>query len=118
MPGKPDESLLIKRVSSNNIGYRMPPAFSHKTLTQEQKDILRRWVEQGAPWKDHWAFVAPAGPPLPSVKDVRWVKNPIDRFVLAKLEANWAEPAPEADRHTLIRRVTLDLTGYRQLPPK
>jgi hypothetical protein len=114
VPGKPDESLLIKRVLSNNLSYRMPPAFSHKTLTQDQKDILRRWVEQGAPWKDHWAFVAPMKQPLPSVKDGQWVKNPIDSFVLAKLEAAGLQPAPEADRHTLIRRVTLDLTG---LPP-
>lgn len=114
VPGKPDESLLIKRVLSDKAGYRMPPPFAHKTLTQEQKDILRRWVEQGAPWKDHWAFVAPVKPAVPSVKDAEWVNNPIDAFVLAKLEAAGLQPAPEADRYTLIRRVTLDLTG---LPP-
>ena len=114
VPGKPDESLLIKRVLSDNPAYRMPPTFSHKTLTAEQKDILRRWVQEGAPWKDHWAFVAPVRPPLPPVKDGDWVRNPIDSFILAKLEANGLQPAPEADRRTLIRRATLDLTG---LPP-
>jgi hypothetical protein len=114
VPGKPEESLLIKRVFAEKAAMRMPPAFSHKTLTQEQKDILRRWVAQGAPWKDHWAFVAPVRPALPDVKDTKWSRNPIDRFILAKLEANGLAPAPEASRRTLIRRVTLDLIG---LPP-
>ncbi|HWF47554.1 MAG TPA: DUF1549 domain-containing protein, partial [Bryobacteraceae bacterium] len=114
VPGKPDESLMIKRIMSANPGYRMPPTFSHRTLTAEQKEILRRWVEEGAPWKDHWAFVAPVRPPVPEVKDASWVRNPIDAFILAKLEANGLQPAPEADRRTLIRRVTLDLIG---LPP-
>ena len=92
----------------------MPPAFAHKTLTAEQKDILRRWVAEGAHWKDHWAFIAPVRSPAPPVKDAAWARNPIDKFILAKLEANGLQPAPEADRRTLIRRVTLDLTG---LPP-
>ncbi len=114
VPGKPDESLLIKRVFSDNVSYRMPPAFAHKTLTPEQKDILRRWVTEGAAWKDHWAFIAPVRPPPPDVKDAAWARNPIDNFILAKLEANRLQPAPEADRRALIRRVALDLTG---LPP-
>jgi hypothetical protein len=114
VPGKPDESLLIKRVLSDNPAYRMPPVFAHKTLTAAQKDILRRWVAQGATWKEHWAFVAPVRPPLPEVKDSSWVRNPIDRFILAKLEANHLQPAPEADRGELIRRASLDLIG---LPP-
>jgi hypothetical protein len=114
VPGKPDESLMIKRVFSDNPAYRMPPTFAHKTLTTEQKNILRRWIEQGAQWKDHWAFIAPAKPALPLVKDTKWARNPIDQFILAKLEANGLEPALEADKRTLIRRVTLDLTG---LPP-
>jgi hypothetical protein len=114
VPGKPEESLLIKRISSDNPSYRMPPVFAHKTLTADQKNILRRWVEQGAQWKDHWAFIPPTRPALPTVEDTKWARNPIDDFILAKLEANHLQPAPEADRRTLIRRVTLDLTG---LPP-
>ena len=114
VPGKPDESLLIKRILSDDAAYRMPPVFAHKTLTQEQKETLRRWVEQGAPWKDHWAFITPVRPPLPAVQDATWSRNPVDRFILAKLEAANLRFAPEADRRTLLRRVTLDLTG---LPP-
>jgi hypothetical protein len=114
VPGKPDESLLIKRISSENPTFRMPPTFSHKTLTAEQKNILRKWVEQGAPWKEHWAFVAPVRPTIPAASEKQWVRNPIDNFILAKLNANNLQPAPEADRRTLIRRVSLDLTG---LPP-
>ena len=114
VPGKPDESLLIKRIYSDNPGFRMPPVFSHKTLTQEEKDTLRRWIEQGAKWSQHWAFVPPQKSTLPQVKDASWPSNDIDRFILAKVEANGLEPAPEADRRTLVRRVTLDLTG---LPP-
>jgi len=80
---QPDESLLIKRVFSEDAAYRMPPVFAHKTLTAEQKNILRRWVEQGAPWKDHWAFVAPVRPPVPAVQDTDWARNPADSFILA-----------------------------------
>ena len=94
VPGKPDESLLIKRVFSDNPAFRMPPVFAHKTLTQQQKDILRRWIEQGAQWKQHWAFIAPVKPAEPEGKDAQWARNPIDRFILAKLEANHLQPAP------------------------
>jgi len=114
VPGKPDESLLIKRIYSDNPAFRMPPVFSHKTLTQEQKDTLRRWIEQGAQWTQHWAFVPPKKAAPPEVKMTAWPRNDIDRFILAKLEANGLTPAPESDRRTLIRRLTLDLTG---LPP-
>lgn len=114
VPGKPDESLLVKRTSSDNPAFRMPPVFSHKTLTPAQKDTLRRWVAEGAQWKEHWAFAPPAKAPFPEVKQAAWSANPIDRFLLAKIEANGLTPAAEADRRVLIRRVTLDLTG---LPP-
>ena len=114
VPGKPDESLLIKRVFAEKPAMRMPPLSIHRTLTQEQKDLLKKWIEQGAEWKEHWAFIAPEKAALPAIKNVRWVHNPIDQFILAKLESKGLEPAPEADRNTLIRRVTLDLTG---LPP-
>jgi hypothetical protein len=114
VPGKPEESLLIKRIFSEDTSFRMPPVFSHKTLSAEQKDTLRKWIEQGAPWKEHWSFIPPARHAPPEVKDAAWVKTPIDQFLLAKLETEGLKPNPEADRRTLIRRVTLDLTG---LPP-
>src|SRR3954447_3597784 len=114
VPGKPDESLVIKRIYSDNPAFRMPPVFAHKTLTKEQKDTLRRWIEQGANWTQHWAFVPPKKTAPPEVKMTAWPRNDIDRFILAKLEGSGFSPAPEANRRTLIRRVTLDLTG---LPP-
>jgi hypothetical protein len=114
VPGKPDESLIIKRIYSNDPGFRMPPVFAHKTLTQEQKDIVRRWIEQGAKWSQHWAFIPPIKSAPPQVKQAAWPRNAMDRFVLARMEAKNLEPTPQADRRTLIRRVTLDLTG---LPP-
>ncbi len=84
VPGKPDESLLIKRIFSEDAGYRMPPVFAHKTLTADQKNILRHWVEQGAKWQDFWAFVAPVRPPVPAVNNADWVQNPIDNFILGE----------------------------------
>ena len=114
VPGKPAESLLLQRINHAKAGLRMPPAASHKTLTDAQKLTLKRWIEQGAPWTEHWAFVAPQKKPLPVVKAAAWVKNPIDNFILAKLEQQSLPPAAEADRRTLARRVSLDLTG---LPP-
>jgi cytochrome c553 len=114
VPGKPEESLLIKRVFSDDPGFRMPPVFSHKTLTADQKEVLRHWIEQGAKWSQHWAFVPPKKVAPPAVNLATWPRNDMDRFILAKLEAAHLSPAPEADRNTLIRRVTLDLTG---LPP-
>lgn len=92
----------------------MPPLSAHKELTDAQKALLRQWIEEGAEWKQHWAFTAPKRSDLPPVKGEKWVRTPIDRFVLAKLEANGLQPAPEANKRELIRRVTLDLTG---LPP-
>lgn len=114
IPGNPDESLLIKRIESSDASFPMPPAFAHKTLTPDQKNVLRRWVAEGATWKQHWAFVPPVKQPLPAVKLGQWPRNEIDRFILAALESKGWQPAPAADRRTLIRRVTLDLTG---LPP-
>src|SRR5262249_8831449 len=80
-------------------------------LTAEQIDLLKRWIAQGAKWESHWAFEAPRAAPLPPVKDGSWPRNPIDHFVLAHLEAQGMHPSPEADRYTLIRRLSLDLTG-------
>jgi hypothetical protein len=115
VPGKSEESLIVKRVYADKPSMIMPPAYSHKTLTTEQKETIRRWIEQGAEWKEQWALVAPVRSSLPEVKAVDWARNPIDRFILAKLEANGLQPAPQADRRTLIRRLSLDLTG---LPPE
>ena len=92
----------------------MPPPVTTKTLTTGQKDILKRWIEAGAEYQPHWSTIAPRRPDLPMLQDAAWVRNPIDRFVLARLEEKGLEPAPEADRSTLVRRLSLDLTG---LPP-
>ncbi|MDQ1469987.1 MAG: hypothetical protein QOJ99_1467 [Bryobacterales bacterium] len=112
--GKPAESLLYQRISAADAARRMPPESSHKSLNAAQIAKLKLWIEQGAPWQEHWAYHAPVKAAPPAVRNAVWARNPIDRFVLAKLEAKGLEPAAAADRHTLIRRVALDLTG---LPP-
>src|SRR5579884_433709 len=115
VPGKPDESELVRRIFlTDDPAHAMPPPTSKKTLTPAQKETLKRWIAEGAVYQPHWSFIAPTRPPLPQVKDAAWVRNPIDAFVLAKLEEKGLKPAPEADRRTLARRVSLDLTG---LPP-
>jgi hypothetical protein len=114
VPGKPEVSLLFARVSETNDARRMPPVSSHKKLTPEQIATLKRWIEEGARWQEHWAFKAPVRPALPVVKNAAWAANAIDRFVLARLEANGLTPAPQADKRTVLRRVALDVTG---LPP-
>ncbi|QEH38815.1 Planctomycete cytochrome C [Aquisphaera giovannonii] len=114
-PGDPDGSELIARIASDDRTQLMPPASSHKTLTPQQKDLLARWIKAGAEYQAHWSLIPPVRPAPPKVKDEAWVRNPIDRFVLAKLEEAGLRPAPEADRRTLIRRLSLDLTG---LPPE
>jgi mono/diheme cytochrome c family protein len=114
VPGDPKNSELIARIFTNDPDERMPPAKSQKTLKDAEKELLRRWIAEGAEYQKHWAFVAPRRPALPAVKNAAWAKSPIDRFVLARLEKEGLAPLPEADRYTLARRVTLDLTG---LPP-
>jgi hypothetical protein len=113
-PGNPKASLLIRRVTSANQALRMPPVHSKKTLTADQVGTLNRWIEQGADWKEHWAFQPPSRPKPPTNSNTAWARNAIDRFILARLEQAGLKPAPEADRNTLIRRLSLDLTG---LPP-
>jgi len=115
VPGKAKESLVYQRISNPDVAKRMPPEYSHKTLTPEQIETIRRWIDEGAQWKEHWAFVAPVRPTPPKVAQQSWVSNPIDAFILAELEKKGLTPAPRADRNTLIRRVSLDLTG---LPPQ
>jgi mono/diheme cytochrome c family protein len=114
VPGKPDESELIQRIFTADENDLMPPPSTKKTLTTRQKELLRQWIRDGAQYEAHWAFVAPSQPEPPAVKQPERVKNPIDQFVLARLEKEGLAPSPSADRYTLIRRVHLDLTG---LPP-
>ena len=115
VPGDPTASELMRRVDSADATEQMPPPATKKTLTQAQKDVLRRWIQDGAEYQPHWSFLAPRRPQPPVVKNQAWIKNPIDQFVLAKLEERGLAPAPEADRRTLARRLSLDLTG---LPPE
>lgn len=113
VPGKPQESELIRRLHAQGDDL-MPPPMTKKILSDKQKQILARWIQEGAEYQPHWSFIPPVRPPLPEVQRKDWVRNPIDRFILARLEAAGLTPAPEADRRTLARRLSLDLTG---LPP-
>jgi len=114
IPGKPDESEVIRRIFDQGDDL-MPPEKSHKVLTAEQKELLKRWVAEGAKYEPHWSFIAPVKAPLPKVSNSKWVRNPIDNFIFSRLEKESLKPAPEADRRTLARRLSYDLTG---LPPK
>ncbi|MGC8639163.1 MAG: PSD1 and planctomycete cytochrome C domain-containing protein [Isosphaeraceae bacterium] len=114
VPGKPDDSELIFRIETDDPDAKMPPRKFGKKLTPGQIETLRRWVEQGATWTSHWSFVPPRKAKPPAVKNEAWVRNSIDRFILARLESEGLKPSPEADPATLIRRVYLDLIG---LPP-
>lgn len=114
VPGKPDESELVKRLFTTDPDDIMPPPDSHKHLTDAQKDILKRWIAQGAEYQPHWAYVVPSRPATPAVKNKKAVRNPIDAFIVENLEAKNLKPSREADRRTLLRRLSLDLIG---LPP-
>ncbi len=116
VPSKPDESELWRRISSDDEAEMMPPPDSHRVLKPEQREALRRWIEQGAAYAKHWSFIPPTKSELPDIENERWSHNEIDRFVLARLERNDPplQPSAEADGRTLIRRLFLDLTG---LPP-
>jgi hypothetical protein len=110
-PGKPAESAMVERIFSMDADEQMPPPKSHKKLTPAQKDVLRKWIAEGAEYQPHWSFIPPTRPKPPEVKDKAWARNPIDNFILARLEAEGLKPAPEADLRTLARRLALDLTG-------
>lgn len=114
VPGHPEQSTLIQRIYSTNPDSLMPTPESHLSLSDRDREILRRWIAQGAQWKKHWAFIPPELPVEPEVKDKSWPKNAIDFFVLQKLENEGLTPAPEAEKERLMRRVSFDLTG---LPP-
>ncbi|GAB6167524.1 PSD1 and planctomycete cytochrome C domain-containing protein [Thermostilla marina] len=114
VPGSRDESELFYRISSTDEYEQMPPPESGKKLTPDQIELIGRWIDEGAPWESHWAFVPPQRPALPEVQNESWCRNPIDRFILARLESEGLKPSPEAEKTRLLRRVTYDLTG---LPP-
>ena len=112
VPGQPDASELVRRINATDADLRMPPAETKKELSADEKALLTRWIAEGAKYDLHWSFVAPVRPPLAEVKDAAWARGPIDRFILARLEREGLRPSPEAPCHTLIRRLTLDLTGF------
>ena len=114
VPGKPEESELLKRVLSTNANTQMPPAKSGKKLTPQETELLRAWVASGARYEKHWAFVPVARPAIPAVRNQGWVRNPVDSFVLARLEKSGKTPSALADSYVLARRLAFDLTG---LPP-
>lgn len=114
VPGELDESTLVERILAEEGDGLMPPPDSNRQLTQSQKEILKRWISEGAEYKNHWAFEPPQRPDLPAVRNDNWIRNPIDRFVLAKLESEQMPPSPMAEREVLIKRLAIDLTG---LPP-
>lgn len=115
VPGKPELSELINRISSTDSAIVMPTPESHLgALSQQEIALFKKWIKQGAKYEPHWAFTPPVKVPLPEVKNKKWVKNEIDRFILAKLEEKGLEPNDEADKERLLKRVSFDLTG---LPP-
>ncbi len=114
VPGSLRQSEVYQRIVATDPEVQMPPPESNLTLSPREIAILSRWIEQGAEWKPHWAFITPEAPEVPDVEQRDWLRNPLDNFVLAKLENKGLAPSPEADKEILIRRVSFDLTG---LPP-
>jgi hypothetical protein len=114
VPGKPDDSELLARVTAEDPSVVMPPPETKSVLTAREKSLLKQWIAGGADYQPHWSFLPPRQAPLPAVKQAAWPKNPIDRFILARLEREGMSLSPEADRYTLVRRLYLDLLG---LPP-
>jgi hypothetical protein len=114
VPNHPDKSPLVRRISSDDDDERMPPPDSGRTLLPAEIKLLTEWVRQGANYSRHWSYIKPTRPELPQVSDGRWTGNPIDRFILARLQREGLKPQAEADRPALVRRVSLDLVG---LPP-
>jgi hypothetical protein len=114
IPGDPQKSHMIERIFSDDPEVHMPPARTNKKLKPEQKELLKKWIAGGAEYQLHWSLIPPKRPQPPAVKNEAWIRNPIDRFILANLERLGLAPAAEADRRTLARRLSLDLRG---LPP-
>jgi mono/diheme cytochrome c family protein len=114
VPGKPEASRLLELVATADAEDRMPPAKTGKRLTAEQVSLLTRWVQEGAEWKPHWAYITPEKPQVPEAGNSSWPRTEIDRFLVARMEKEGLQPSAPADPRTLVRRVTMDLTG---LPP-
>jgi Protein of unknown function (DUF1549)/Protein of unknown function (DUF1553)/Planctomycete cytochrome C len=114
VPGKPDESELVRRIFAEAADERMPPRTANSQLSDAERQTLKQWVEEGAKYEVHWAFRAPVEPAVPKLREPGRVRNAIDAFILARLDREGLTPSPEADRATLLRRASLDLTG---LPP-
>ena len=114
VPGDPESSELVVKITEEDETLRMPPRKTGNRLTPAEVELLRRWIEQGAEYAAHWALIVPKALPLPEVRDKAWPRNGIDFWILARLEKEGLKPSPEADRHTLLRRLSLDLRG---LPP-
>ncbi len=114
VPGDAAHSKMYLKISNPDIAQRMPPTYSGRKLTPAQIEVIKQWIDSGAKWETHWSFTPPKRPELPAVQDSQWARNPIDRFVLAKLDKEGLHPSLETDKATLLRRVTFDLTG---LPP-
>ncbi|MEM9479724.1 MAG: c-type cytochrome domain-containing protein, partial [Verrucomicrobiota bacterium] len=110
-PGDAEASELVARIFSDDPDDVMPPPDSHRTLTQQEKEILKQWIDEGAHYDQHWSFKPLADPEPPLTEDSSWPRNDIDRFILAKLEAEDFTPTPEASKERLLRRLAFDLTG-------
>ncbi len=113
--GNPGKSESVQRILSDDPEIQMPPSDSHLSLSAQEKAMIVKWIEQGAEWKDHWAFTKPVKSKVPKLESANWpIKNPIDNFVQQTLSQKGFEPSPEANKERLLRRVSMDLTG---LPP-
>jgi len=115
VPGDTDKSEIIERIFAEGAKI-MPPAYAHKALTQKQKETIRRWVSEGAVYEGHWSYQPVQRPSVPDVRDASVVKNPIDNFIQSRLRQDGLMASNEADKRTLLRRVTIDLTGLLPTP--
>jgi hypothetical protein len=114
VPGNAEDSEVVARITSSDQNLVMPPPDSGKSLSEREKQLLRRWIDDGAVYQEHWAFIAPVRPAIPNLENKSWIQNPIDAFVLNRLHENGLSPSPQADRAIWLRRLSLDLIG---LPP-
>lgn len=114
VPGKPELSQVFLRITTSDSSLLMPPPASHLKLTEREITLIEKWIQQGAKYQKHWAFVAPVKPALPKISLKDWPRNDIDYFILEKIEQKGFKPSEEADKERLLKRLSLDLTG---LPP-